>query len=79
MLKRQAMLEYLRKNAPVIAPSMLKCDFANLERDVRALDTARLPLLHLDVMDGMFVPNLSYGPMVIAACAGSRRRHLMPI
>lgn len=50
---------------PVMAPSMLKCDFANLMGEVRALETAQSQLLHWDVMDGHFVPNLSYGAMVI--------------
>lgn len=49
----------------MIAPSMLKCDFGNLHQEVERLDRAGFPLLHLDVMDGHFVPNLSYGPMVI--------------
>lgn len=44
---------------------MLKCDFGNLHREVELLDTAGSSLLHWDVMDGHFVPNLSYGPMVI--------------
>ncbi len=65
MLKREAMLQHLRTNAPVIAPSMLKCDFGNLQQEVGSLDAAGFPVLHLDVMDGHFVPNLSYGPMVI--------------
>lgn len=65
MLKREAMLRHLREHVPVIAPSMLKCDFGNLHQDVKRLDQAGFPLLHLDVMDGHFVPNLSYGPMVI--------------
>ncbi|MEZ6124497.1 MAG: ribulose-phosphate 3-epimerase [Planctomycetaceae bacterium] len=65
MLTREAMLEHLRKHRPVIAPSMLKCDFGNLQEEVRRIDAAGLPLYHLDVMDGHFVPNLSYGPMVI--------------
>lgn len=59
------MLEHLRKHRPVIAPSMLKCDFGNLQKEVEKIDSAELPLYHLDVMDGNFVPNLSYGPMVI--------------
>ena len=65
MLSRQAMLHHLRTHRPVIAPSMLKCDFGNLKSEVERIDAAGLPLYHLDVMDGNFVPNLSYGAMVI--------------
>ena len=49
----------------MIAPSMLKCDFGNLKHEVERIDAAGLPLYHLDVMDGHFVPNLSYGALVI--------------
>ena len=59
------MLSYLRDHRPAVAPSMLKCDFGNLHRELELLDAASAPLLHLDVMDAHFVPNLSYGPMVI--------------
>ena len=65
MLSREAMLQHLRTNVPVIAPSMLKCDFGNLKDEVSRIDQAGLPLYHLDVMDGHFVPNLSYGALVI--------------
>jgi ribulose-phosphate 3-epimerase len=44
---------------------MLKCDFGNLHREVELLQAAGAEVLHLDAMDGHFVPNLSYGPMVI--------------
>ena len=65
MLTRQQMLQYLRDHRPVIAPSMLKCDFGDLQSEVERIDSAALPLYHLDVMDGHFVPNLSYGALVI--------------
>ena len=65
MLTRDEMLSHLKAWRPIAAPSMLKCDFGNLHREIELLDSAEASLLHLDVMDGHFVPNLSYGPMVI--------------
>jgi ribulose-phosphate 3-epimerase len=64
-MTRPAVLRRLLSGTPLIAPSMLKCDFANLHREVELLESAGAKLLHLDVMDGHFVPNLSYGAPVI--------------
>jgi ribulose-phosphate 3-epimerase len=50
-----------------IAPSLLSADFLNLERDVRLIEQAQPEWLHVDVMDGHFVPNLTIGPPVIKA------------
>ena len=51
----------------IISPSMLSADFGNLDRDTRMIDRSAAQWIHIDVMDGVFVPNLSFGPPVIAA------------
>lgn len=50
-----------------IAPSILSADFANLQTDVEKVEQAQVDMLHIDVMDGHFVPNLTFGPNVVAA------------
>lgn len=65
----------------IIAPSVLSADFGNLQRDIEMLNRSRAGLLHLDIMDGLFVPNISYGFPVLKAIAAHARKpmdaHLM--
>jgi ribulose-phosphate 3-epimerase len=50
---------------PAVVPSILSCDFSRLKDEIEAVQAGGAPMIHLDVMDGHFVDNLSYGPPVI--------------
>jgi|SRR5690554_2016853 len=52
---------------PLIAPSILAADFANLQREVEMLNSSSADYIHVDIMDGVFVPNISFGIPVTAA------------
>src|SRR6187200_1138002 len=60
----------------LLAPSLLSADFANLERDILMINSSEADWFHLDVMDGVFVPNISFGFPVIKAVKKFSRKPL---
>ncbi len=61
---------------PIIAPSLLSADFGNLEKDIEMINQSEADWLHLDIMDGVFVPNISFGFPVLKHVARLSRKPL---
>lgn len=65
-----------RTHLPIIAPSILAADFANLEREIEMINNSDADWFHLDVMDGLFVPNISFGMPVIKSMTKHTKKYL---
>ncbi|HLV92764.1 MAG TPA: ribulose-phosphate 3-epimerase [Aequorivita sp.] len=61
---------------PIIAPSVLAADFANLQRDIEMINNSDADWFHIDIMDGVFVPNISFGMPVLKSIAKHAKKPL---
>jgi ribulose-phosphate 3-epimerase len=64
---------------PIIAPSLLSANFLNLDADCKMLNESQADWYHLDVMDGRFVPNISFGPMLVSFFRKQQQKFAMCI
>ena len=68
-------------SSSLIAPSILAADFANLQRDIEMVNSSQADLFQIDIMDGVFVPNISFGMPVLKAITRHAKKtvdvHLM--
>jgi ribulose-phosphate 3-epimerase len=75
-MSAEELLAELRGAVPLVAPSLLACDFGDLAGEIHRVEDAGARILHLDIMDGHFVPNLSFGIPIVAA---ARRATKLPL